>query len=646
MKYKQRDKFRLGLLFFIVCLFFAVIVVRLVHFQIYLSPQYSDIVHKQSSGEVPIPASRGILYDRNGKVVANNVVMNSLYAYPKNASELKRVSAYIEKIFRLKPGTAISRYGLVKKRFRWIKRKLDDATAVKIARDAPSGLYLREETNRKYPFGLTGKQILGFTDIDHFGQSGIELAYDSILAGKQGWADIRRDGLRNTFRVKEKALVKPVAGQSLILTVDWRMQEILEEELAKGVVKHNAKSGMGVFLNCNTGEILAMAHYDPMEKGLQKPLKLRPVTDQFEPGSVFKPITVAGILDEGLVDFNDSVYCEKGRWKLGRRTLHDDKELEWLSFSQIMELSSNIGVAKYAIKQGGERFYQAVRRFGVGQKIGLNWPGETSGRLTRPSRWSDYNIASLAMGHAVAVSALQMAAWFSAIANGGELYQPRIVLGYVDQKANMIIKDTSKIINKVMNYASADTLRSILRRVVERGTAEAVNSSVVTIAGKTGTAQIPDLVNHRYFRSKFMASFAGFFPAEKPLFAGIVIMEEPQPVHYGGWTAGPVFKKIAERYVVLNPDLFAVPDRMLTEKSNKINNTLIVPDLVGRKLKHALGIAGACGIKLRCNDDSGIVIWQFPPADRLAFIENEVLVIIKSEIQDQIKMADLTGLSI
>ncbi len=646
MKRTRQEKLRLGLLFVLVCLFFAVIVTRLVHLQVLLSPKYSEIVTRQSSGKVPIPASRGIIYDRSGKVVANNVSRLSLYAYPRDKAEMRHVAAYVEQVLGLQKGTAVKRFGLEPKRFRWIKRMLDDDLAEKIAADAPGGLLLRQETQRDYPFELVGKQILGFADIDNCGKSGIELSLDSVLAGKNGFADIRRDGLRNTFRVEEKALVKPEPGQSMVLTIDWNLQEIVEEELRIGVEKYSAKSGMAVFLNCNSGEILAMAHFDPSEKNPDRPVKLRAIADQFEPGSILKAFTAVGVIEDTLVDFDDSIYCEEGKWKIGRRTLHDDKEHGWLNFRQVMELSSNIGIAKYAIMQGGERLLETLQRFGLGQRANVGLPGETSGRLVKPSRWSDYNIAALAMGHSLTVNALQMANGFAAIANGGYLYQPHLVLGYVDNDGNLVDKREPVVVDRVLQQTTADTLAAILRGVVERGTAEAIKSSVVTIAGKTGTAQIPDPVNRCYFRSKYMASFAGFFPYEEPLVAGIVIYEEPQPVHYGGLTAGPSFKRVAERYSILHPDLFTAPHRMLAETSDKFRNTVEVPNLIGHGWAQAKTMADDCRMSLRCDESEGIVIWQFPSADRLAFQGDEVLVVLASDPDKNLRMTDLRGLSI
>lgn len=642
----REQRVRLGVLWLVVCLFFGAVVVRLVHLQVFKHREYRDIVTRQSQTRVPIPAARGMIYDRNGEVVVDNIVASSLYAYPTNRRELAEVSSYIEDLLGLRRGSAVGAYGLRPGRFRWIRRHLDDDLAARITRTAPPGLHLRRESERSYPFGLVGKQILGFTDIDNAGQAGLELTYDSLLAGKPGQADVRRTGTAQTYRVKEQALIRPEPGQSLVLTVDWRLQEIVEQEIKAAVLKHNAKAAQAVFVDCHNGDILAVAYFDPAERCPDKPMRLRPVTDQFEPGSIFKAVTAAGLLEADLIDWDDTVYCENGYWQMGRNRLRDDKKHEWLNFRRVIELSSNIGTAKFALRLGGEQLHETARRFGMGQKMRLGMPGEARGRLAYPSRWSDYNVAALAMGHSVAVSSLQMAMAFGAIANGGELLRPNLLLGHVDGNGCVREFDRRELIATVMHRESADSLRSILSGVVDSGTATLVRSSVVSIAGKTGTAEIPDQENGGYRKNAFVGSFAGFFPADRPMIAGLVMLEEPHPVNYGGWTAGPAFRKIAERYTTLHPDLFSVPERALARGDFDFDNTVEVPDLVGRHIDQARNLAEGCGLVLIASAEGGHVTWQYPPPDRLAFSGDHLVVTVSASDESERAMIDLTGLSV
>lgn len=646
MKRTRLERVRLGLMLVGGMLFFAICVARLGQLQIVNAAQYSEIVDRQSSGTIPIPAERGMIYDRYGRMVAKSITRQSLYAHPGSSTEVKRLGQYLGSLYDLSASEAVTRFRLASNRFRWIERHLDDHIARRISADSHPGLYLRTEAARQYPFGSVGKQILGFTNIDNQGLSGFELAYDSVLSGTSGFADIRRDGLRNTFRVEEQALVKPVPGQAIVLTVDWQLQEIVEEELKLAVEKYNAEQGMAVFLDCNTGEILSMADYDPLEKNRNRPTKLCVLTDQFEPGSSFKPFTAAALMDAGVIDYADSIYCELGKLKIGRRTLHDDKELGWLSFRRIIELSSNIGLGKSALLLEGEKMMETYRKFGFGQKSGLGFPGETRGSLVRPSTWSDYNVAALAMGHSVATNALQMARGVAAIANGGKLLKAHLVLGYVDQGGRVKRIAAPEVIANPLKPATADSLRSFMRGVVENGTGYPVNSEFVKIAGKTGTAQIPNLDKGGYYRHRFMASFLGFFPSDAPVIAGIVVLRNPHPVTYGGHTSGKAFRQIAERYVVSNPDLFAITERLCVEKDDRAKMTSEVPDFVGRDILQAKELALRHGVAIRCDATEGQVVWQYPAPDRLILSGDDILVAVAKTPDANPEMLNLKGLTI
>jgi len=647
MNRTKLERVRLGIIFVIVIVFFISALARLVHLQILLGPKYSNIVDRQSSGKVPIPAVRGLIYDRNGKLVANNIYESSLYANPAGKNELNEISEYLEKLYNLPAGGAAKKFGLRINKFRWIDRTISDRLAVQISETAPPGLYLRQETQRKYPYGPVGQQVLGFNDIDNQGSAGIELTFDSVLSGVKGWADIRRDGLRNTFRVKEQALVKPTPGRSLVLTIDWRFQEIVEKELRSAVEKYKANSGTAAFVDCNTGEVLAMAHFDPTEKYPDKPFKLRAISDQFEPGSSFKIFSAAALLDADSVNFSDTVYCENGEWKVGNRTLHDSEKHEWLNFRGIFELSSNIGIAKTAITIGGEEIYQKAKNFGIGQKAGIALPGEAAGAVAKPAVWSDINIATLSIGHGVAVNTLQLAMGAAAIANGGLLFKPQIVAGFVDDNGRVTDRILPEIVGRPVKESSADSLRSFMRGVVERGTAEQAESKIVTLAGKTGTAQMVNTVSGGYYWGKHVASFVGFFPYEKPMIAGTVVLENPKPVYHGGWTAAPAFQHIAERYTVINPDLFADQNRLITQKSDRMANTVVVPNLIGRDIGLAVALSNEKKLKLRSDSREGVVVWQYPPADRLILEDDIVIVAVQSAVSNQSRtVADLKGLSI
>jgi cell division protein FtsI (penicillin-binding protein 3) len=641
----KQERRRLIAVYTVVFLSFAVFVARLLYFQVGCLDRYSEVVRKQSTGRVTIPAPRGVVYDRNGDVVAHNVIRYSLYAYPQSQEEMQTASAYVSRLFKMSSETVKKKFKFQVNKTTWIARQIPDSLADLVELDNPEGLYLRKDQHRSYPYGTIGKQVLGFTDIDNKGQSGFELVYDSLLSGTEGFADIRRDGLRNTYRVTESALVPPIPGQSVVLTIDWRFQEIVEQELRHAVDTFNAKWGMAAFLDCETGEILAVSHFDPSEKNPDKPTKLRAVSDQFEPGSVFKAFTAACVLEDGKIDINSLTYCENGVWKLGRRTLHDDHKHGWLTFREIMEKSSNIGIAKHCITLGGNELLAGLKNFGFGKKLKIGFPGEAGGRLVSNGKWSDYTISALSMGHAVAVTPLQLASGFAAIANGGELIRPRLVLGQVDEHGVVTRTGEREVISRVMKESTSALLRDILPGVVERGTAEAVKSKIVAIAGKTGTAEVPDHVNKRYFKNKFVASFAGYFPVDNPRVAGIVVLQEPEPIHYGGYTSGPAFRRIAERMVLLEPDRFGGTQQILAERSKTATRSHVMPDLIGRQLAGADAIAHSHGLMLRCAGERGTVNWQYPTPGTQVYPGTSVVVALSDGTPNP-AMLDMTGLPI
>jgi len=294
----------------------------------------------------------------------------------------------------------------------------------------------------------------------------------------------------------------------------------------------------------------------------------------------------------------------------------------------------------------GETLMETYRKFGFGRKSGLSFPGETRGSLSTPQVWSDYNTAAIAMGHSVAVNTLQMATAMAAIANGGRLYQPSLVLGYVDNNGRVKRTGNPEIISHPIKPTSADSLRSFLRGVVVNGTGYPANSEFVTIAGKTGTAEIPDLINGGYHKHRFMASFCGFFPADKPIVVGIVVLKNPKPITYGGHTSGRAFRQIAERYAISNPDLFAVADRICAKREETLDITIETPDFIGRDIVQTRLIAERKGVNVRCYAESGSVIWQYPAPDRLMLADDEVLLAVTTKDNGQPDMSDLKGLTI
>jgi cell division protein FtsI/penicillin-binding protein 2 len=642
-KRQAPGKARFIILLAVISLAWVAIIARLVQIQLISGGEYRELARKQSTGEITVRPDRGIIYDRKGRQVAVNVIKNSLYTYPASRSEAANVRRYLKRLYRSdRYASDFKNIGLKPARFRWLDRHLPDDMAARIQNDSVAGLYIREEFGRKYPFNPVGRQLLGFTDVDGNGISGLEYSFDSILSGTPGLIDYLRDAKRHTYRIKEVPLIEPLPGHSMVLTVDWQFQEIVEEELRAALEEYNAVEGVALFMDCHTGEILAAA--DCRRSGGDRPSKLKAATDMFEPGSVFKIITAAALLEEKLVDTTELIYCENGRWKCGRRWLRDDKELDSLNFRQVFELSSNIGTGKLALRLGGEKLIKMAKKFGFARKTFIGLPGEQSGKIAHPGVWSDYNVAALAMGHAIAVTPLQLVSAVAAVANGGDLIQPIIIRGIVSSNGKILKKARPNRLGRVIRSKNAAVLRSLMSGVVQEGTATPAQSQLVSIAGKTGTAEVVDPENGGYLKNKFVASFLGYFPADEPRVVGIVVLHQPEPVHYGGHTAGPAFKKMAERFTIACADDIQPDTRILAENDDfRWQKT---PDLIGMELKLAREVAARKGLQLAANCEDGIVDWQYPPEGRRWPGKDIMAVLVKDTLATESTMIDLKGMKI
>ena len=623
-------------------LIWCALIYRLVDIQLVHGSTYAEIARKQSSGKMEIPADRGIIYDRTGRELAINVMKNSLFADPADKKEIEKIYTYLDKLYKKSSGYARKKFNLTPNKFHWIDRSLPDDLAIKVAKDSIPGLSINKSSNRDYPFTDIGRKLIGWTNIDGKGASGLEYSYDSILVGKPGATDYLRDGNRNTYRLRDIPLLEPVAGNSIILSIDLNFQEIVEGEIKKAVETYNALEGTAIFLDCHSGEILAAADY--VADGKNDAIKLRAVSNAFEPGSVFKIVTAAAVIDEKKFNLHERINCENGAWKLGRNVLHDDHREGMLTFQEVFEKSSNIGTAKMALRIGGKKLSDAARRFGFGQRYFVGLPGETPGAIGNPGKWSDYNVAALAMGHSVSVTAMQLAAATAAIANGGKLYRPRLIKAILDPNGKPIKRYEKEEIGTVIKPESVPLLHSFMMGVVERGSGKLVKSEIVKIAGKTGTAEVPDLVSHTYKKNKFVATFVGFFPADNPQVAGVVVLHQPEPIHYGGATSGPTFKAIAERYTLINPEHVKPATKLIADGKGAGMN--VVPDFIGREVTLAQTMAKRNGVELVCSAEHGIIGWQYPRAGQKIAPNGRVAVAIQPDEVDSLVIPDMTGLNL
>ncbi len=511
---------------------------------------------KQHSLFLELEPVRGGIYDCNLKAQAINIAMNSLYA---SANEIlpKDKEAVINK---LAPILNLSHTYLKdriyrKKSFVWIARKIAPDQSEQIKNLRIRGLGFLRETKRIYPNGYLASQIIGFAGIDNAGLEGIEMTSDKYLRGEAGWAVFLRDARQKKLEIWEK-MIPPKDGYDMILTIDEVIQYIAERELDKAYTKHHAKGATIIVMNPYTGAILALANrptFDLNEHSQVSKDRIRDrgLCDLFEPGSVFKIVTAAAAFEEKKVTETDRFFCENGRYKVGPHILHDHEPEGWLSFREVIEKSSNIGTVKAAQILGPDTLYKYIKLFGFGTKSGIDLPGEISGLIREPKAWSKISIAAVPIGQEVGVTAIQLVTAMSVIANGGQLMKPYVISEIKDKYGEMIKVFSPQVRNRVVSAETAARLRKILAGVVAEGTGRLAKIEGFSAAGKTGTAQKLE-PNGTYSHSKFVGSFVGFAPAEDPLIAVAVVMDEPHPAYYGGVVAAPVFKNVANdviRYI-------------------------------------------------------------------------------------------------
>lgn len=407
---------------------------------------------------------------------------------------------------------------------------------------------------RIFPEGQMACQVLGFTGKDGQGLQGLEYAFDERLRGIDGWSYQTVDARRRPLPGMDRKGRAPTPGLELVLTIQKDFQEIVENALAKGITELNADRGSALLIDPNTGEILAVASwpgYDPNKPMGMKSEAIRndAVNFVFEPGSTFKLITASAALEERTINPEILIDTENGRLELGNgEVIRDTKSHGSVNMADAMAYSSNVAFAKIAKTVGDEKFYRFARSFGFGSPTMVELPGEEPGSLKSPHLWSARTLLTMAMGHEVMATPLQMAMAYAAVANGGELLQPHIVKEWRNPETKEPVQKVGrKVVRRVVSQETAAKVRSMLRGVVQHGTAQNIKSEMLDFAGKTGTAEKYNQVTGKYDRSSMISSFIGMVPSNNPRFLCVVVVDEPRNAHVGAFTAGPIFKEIMER---------------------------------------------------------------------------------------------------
>ncbi len=565
MKTGEKQHIRLRVMsvavFFVI--FFVIITSKAVYLQIFCHEELSRRAATQCERTVPSVGKRGIIYDTNGRELAVSVDdVKSVAAHPSYITDPAAAAQALGNVLKTDVNLLKSKLGS-EKSFVWIKRQTTPAETEAVRSLNIQGISLIPEHSRFYPNGMLASQVLGFTGIDGQGLGGAESYYDSYLRNRSGNSKVLIDALGRNFSIPAvscaddgdgKTILNEktgdYSGNNLILTIDRTVQYIAESALKEAIASFSAKSGIAAVMIPDTGAVLALAHWPLFNPNAfsgsdEKTRRNRAVTDPFEPGSTMKIFSAAAAIESGACTADTIFFCEKGAYSVGEDTVHDTHPYGWLSLEKIIKYSSNIGSIKVGKMIGHETLYRTLRRFGFGEKTGIDCPGETAGSLSSFRRWSEIDAGAISFGHGLSVSAIQLIAAVSAIANDGILMKPYIVRAISDYRGQIIQTFSPSKVRRAISSETSVTVKNMMKTVVEKGgTGEAAALPGYSVYGKTGTAQKTDS-RGEYARGKYVASFIGFIIAEGSGLSVVVIIDEPQKNHYGGIVAAPAFRSIA-----------------------------------------------------------------------------------------------------
>ena len=612
---------------------------RLLYLQVASRDDLVARAERQQQSEVAVPAKRGEISDRHGRLLAYSVDADTVYAVPtavdnpaKAAGALCGALDECSPEFRAQLAERLGR----QRAFVYVKRRVTPDEAARVAALGLDGVGFMKESKRFYPNRELAAHLLGYVGTENVGLHGLEAAYEKVVGGRQGTLLVQRDARRQAFSRVERA---PTSGASLQLTIDEGLQYIAERELSAGVAEMRAKGGTVVVLDPATGEILAMANsptFNPNTFGQadDDERRNRAVQDLYEPGSTFKIVTASAAIEEKVIRPDDFIDVSAGLIRFGRRVIDDDHPYRGsLSFTDVIVKSSNVGAIKVGLRLGPEKLGYYINRFGFGRPSSPDFPGESSGIVWEPSKLDDSALASISMGYQVGVTPLQMAAAVSSIANGGTLYEPRVV--HATARDGLRAVNQPKLVRRTVTPQTAAVLTTMMEAVVTEGTGKKAKVEGFTVAGKTGTAT--KLINGRYSHSDINGSFVGFVPSRAPVLTIVVVIDSAQVGRgYGGTVAAPIFSRIAAaslRHLGVAPTVNPAPPVMVARSDPSLvspvsasgdERTVValaanggdpatVPDLRGLSARDAMQVLAQLGMTPRLRG-AGVVIDQDPPA--------------------------------
>ncbi len=618
---RQRITNALGIFF----LLFAVVCARLGYLAVIRGPEFRALALRQHIQRVFLPPERGEIRDRNGDLLALTADSADIFVRPRALIVREPLVPVFANILHVSP-RVLSEKISSSEQFVFLARGAKPEQAAAISALGLQGVGVDSTRQRIYPRGTLAGQVVGFAGIDQQGLSGIEQSLNHYLKGERGSFSIGIDGHGRPMD-REHSLPPSTLGAHVELTLDSGLQQVAETELESAVLAQGAAGGVAIVMDPGSGEILAMANvprFDPV-RGHQctKEQWANPAVElSYEPGSTFKGILAAAAIEAATVRPDERIFCGNGHYAVGKRTIHDHNPYGWLTFADVIKHSSNVGAAKVGETLGSERFYATIRSFGFGQRSGIELPGEGSGLVRPLNKWGRIHLVTTSFGQGISVSPLQLLRAYSAIANGGALMRPLIVRKIVAGDGTVLVENRPEVVARPISQRSAAIVTDMLRGVVDEGTATKAKLPGISVAGKTGTAQKVDPKTGRYHPRDRISSFVGFFPAEAPRFAMLVLIDSPKGTTYGGLIAAPVFQRIAT-YAVEKAGL-RIPEPIAPWQNEKQVGAQLVswapsdvtrgmPSFIGLSMREALVQAARAGWDVDV-DGSGYVFAQEPPA--------------------------------
>ena len=638
----KKYKFRINVIIASTIFAWLCLSLRLFQIQILNAAEYKSAVILQSQKKHVTVAERGNFYDRDNRPLSRNIFHYTLSTNPKKINDKLGLAREISSITN-KPADLYLKKFNSRTNFEYLERNLKRKQVENFNSNKYKEVNIEKHSKRFYPHDNIGAQLIGYTNADNEGISGLEKYFEHQLKGELGWI-YKTKGMSGKIQHKSgMPFKKPINGNNIQLTIDLEYQSILEEELFKRQLETDASSATGIIINPQNGEILAIASTPGFNNNLfnmsdPSNHRIKAITDQFEPGSTYKVVSAISALYNNKIYPNQEFDCENGEYQYYTIPVRDHKKHTILSTSQIIQHSSNIGIVKIIEKVGPKILYNTSRDFGFGSKTGIKLDGEIKGTLNPFINWSAVSLGQIAMGHEVGVTAIQLAMAYCAIANGGFLFRPKIIRQVINSENLSVHIEKPIIIRKIADEKTMIEIKRMLRDVILDGTGINAEISGWRVAGKTGTAQ--KWINGKYSNKKFISNFVGFFPDENPQLLSLIIIDEPKPpYHWGGQGAAIAFKRIMKRIINMDDSISppfhespskafriheASKENIVKYDSKELENIPIelsvkakghtgvrIPELRGFSMRKAMNALNSKGIVPEMVG-SGKVAWQSP----------------------------------